>query len=312
MAYSQYLRSLNSTQALVAKDIGGKALSLNMLSKNGIRIPEGRVLTTNAFNRFVEYNNLKQKTYNYTAEFNHENKNALKKFTSLREQFIKGKFPKDMQKEIMDAFRSIKCQHVAVRSSAVAEDSSTASWAGQLDSFTYTNKNTLLENIKKCWASIFSVHALHYKQHKKLDIEDFSIGVIIQKMVHSNVSGVAFSVHPVTKADIIVIEAGLGLCESLVNGEIDPDRYIFDKNKKILTEKNIGNQSKYRTFISNKKVWRKVSKKLSKNQKISDAHLNVLVSNIIKIEIFSKHPVDVEWALEKDTLYILQARPITS
>jgi len=312
MINSQYLRQLNSSQTFNVKDVGGKANSLNMLIRKGIRIPEGFVLTTKAFNYFVEYNNLTQAILNYTTEFNHEHKDAVKKFHKFRELFVKGQFPKDMQKSIIEAFRSIKSQHVAVRSSAVSEDSHTASWAGQLESFTYTDKDMLLENIKKCWTSIFSVHALHYKLHKKLDIEDFAIGVIVQRMIHSDVSGVAFSIHPINKSDVIVIEAGLGLCESLVNGEIDPDRYIFNKSKKALIENNIGNQSMYRTFIGNKKVWKKVSKGSSKKQKISDAHINILASNIINIEMFSKHPVDVEWALEKDKLYILQARPITS
>jgi pyruvate,water dikinase len=108
---------------------------------------------------------------------------------------------------------------VAVRSSATAEDGADHAWAGQLDSYLNTKKEDLLKNVRRCFASLFTPRAIFYRLESKLRETRISVAVVVQKMVQSEVSGVAFSVHPVTEdRNQILIEAGLGLGEAIVSG----------------------------------------------------------------------------------------------
>ncbi|MCX6238295.1 MAG: hypothetical protein NTY07_12205 [Bacteroidia bacterium] len=125
---------------------------------------------------------------------------------------------------ILKNFKKLGAKFVAVRSSATAEDSSEAAWAGQLDSFLNTTDKNLLENVKKCWASLFTPRAIFYRFEKKLHKTIISVAVVIQKMVESEVSGIAFSVHPVTEdRNQLIIEAGLGLGEAIEKLNPTPD-----------------------------------------------------------------------------------------
>lgn len=310
--FYKYVFLLNSNLIVSNNILGGKACSLHKLSIAGFKVPDGFVIITDAFQEFIEYNNLTSLISNYINLFNCKNFDVLKNFNKLKKAIMKSKFPKKIELEILQEFKNLKSEFVAVRSSAVVEDSDIASWAGQLDSFIYTNKKTLFNNIKKCWVSIFSLHALNYKYYKNINSNDFSMGIIVQKMINSDVSGIAFSINPINKSDEILIEAGFGLCESLVNGEINPDRYIYDKKKKVIVKIITGNQSKYKTFTGIKKTWKKINKNVIIKRKISNKLIDELISNIFRIEKLYKHPVDVEWTIQNNVLYILQVRSITS
>jgi len=130
----------------------------------------------------------------------------------------------------LEGYNDLDCEFVAVRSSATSEDSAAAAWAGQLDSYLNTNKKKILENVKRCWASLFTPRAIFYRFEKGLCGTDISVAVVVQKMVESEESGIAFSVHPVTEdPNHIIIEAGFGLGEAIVSGQITPDSYVVDK-----------------------------------------------------------------------------------
>lgn len=151
--------------------------------------------------------------------------------------------PADMTEDILNAFSKLNAEYVAVRSSATSEDSSRASWAGEMESYLNTTEGTLLGNIKKCWASLFNPRTIYYCHEKDLFLDNISIAVVIQKMVQSEISGVCFTANPLTRdRGQIVLEAGYGLGKAVVGGLITPDTYIIDKKNWTILEKNINHQ----------------------------------------------------------------------
>jgi pyruvate,water dikinase len=237
----------------------------------------------------------------------------------LRDLILKGKMPKDIENEILNAFKKLKAKYVAVRSSATAEDSKIDSWAGELETYLNTTKENLIENIKKCWASLFTPRVLFYRAKRNLMDKRVSVAVVVQKMVQSEVSGVCFTVHPVTKdRNQMVIEACWGLGEILVQGKITPDSYVIDKSKiktqksKFILDKNINPQEKMivRANEGTKEV--RVPKEKIGKQKLSEDQIKKLVKICLKIENHYKDPQDIEWAFEKNKFYIVQTRPITA
>ncbi len=186
------------------------------------------------------------------------------------------------EKEIMAEFEKLKTKYVAVRSSATAEDSKVASWAGQLETYLNVTKKNLFKSIEKCRASLYSQRAISYRTQKGLGKKKISVAVVVQKMVKSEISGVCFTANPVTgDRNEMVIEAGRGLGEAVVGGKITPKTYIL--NKKII-------DIEYRYSISIVK----------------------LAKLCLKIEKLFKYPQDIEWAMAKGKIYILQSRPITT
>ena len=212
---------------------------------------------------------------------------------------------------ILSAFDKLGTEFVAVRSSAVNEDGIDAAWAGQLDTFLNCTRENLIQSVKDCWESASNARAQSYAQQK--GIEATKVAVMVQAMVESEVSGVSFSAHPVSgDTTQMVIEAGLGLGEAVVSGQITPDTYILDKKKEQLIEKHIALQKKkLARSDAGTTVWLDVGVEGSA-PKLSDEQIIKLCKLTEKLEEFFGYPVDVEWALSNDTIYILQTRPITT
>lgn len=216
-----------------------------------------------------------------------------------------------LQTSVFNAFDELKTDFVAVRSSAINEDGASASWAGQLDTFLNITRDTLLEHIEACWESASSPRTLAYAQ--QTSTHSGKVAVIVQKMIQSEVSGVAFSVHPVLNDDSkLIIEAGFGLGEAIVSGEVAPDTYIVSKKGQRIADTHIARQTKKLIQDSaGKTVWQDMQAD-GVRQKLGDEHILQLSDVVVRLENFFGHPVDVEWALHENTLYVLQCRPITS
>jgi phosphoenolpyruvate synthase/pyruvate phosphate dikinase len=211
--------------------------------------------------------------------------------------------------EVLKAFDNLSSQYVAVRSSGVAEDSGDAAWAGQFETFVNVARDNLLEKIKQCQLSGHSQRAQSYAQQKGLTTG--TVAVIVQQMIQGDKSGIAFSVNPVTKnADEIVIEAGLGLNEAVVSGEITPDTYTVSKSSGNILQKHIGNQTKKLILGENGNQWEVVAN--GTQQKLEDGEIQEVASLAQKLESHFGFPVDIEWTFEGGGLYILQSRPITT
>lgn len=310
MKYVKLFNEITKKDVAIA---GGKGASLGEMTKAKIPVPEGFVILSNTFDKFIQESSIKSEIDSILKKVNVENTNSVNDASEkIKYLILNAKIPKEISKEILENFKLIDTKFVAVRSSATSEDSEDAAWAGQLDTFLNTTEKNLLTNIKKCWASLFTPRAIFYRFEKKLDETKISVAVVVQKMVQSEISGVAFSAHPVTQNNNqILIEAGLGLGEAVVSGAITPDNYVIEKNSLNIEEINIGEQTKKLVKEKGKNVWIKINKE-GKNRFLDDSKLKELTTLIIQIEKHYGFPCDIEWAYEKEKFYITQSRPITT
>ncbi len=309
--YTRHFAELSAKDALIA---GGKGASLGEMHNSGITVPEGFVVLSTTFDRFIKATGLEAEIAAELDKVNHKEVHTVERASETIKALILGhEVPVEIQKEITEKFEKLNAQFVAVRSSATAEDSSAAAWAGQLESFLNTTKKCLLENVKKCWASLFTPRAIFYRFEKGLRNTNISVAVVVQKMVESQESGIAFSVHPVTQDfNQLIIEAGFGLGEAIVSGQITPDSYVVDKRSWKIIELTVNEQAKglYRKADGGNE-WKQLAEK-GKKQVLSEKEITELSKLIAKIEDHYGFPVDVEWAREKGKFYIVQSRPITT
>ncbi len=220
---------------------GGKGASLGEMTKAKMPIPPGFVILASVFDRFLEETDLAQDIEAQLAKTNYNDINSVDKTSNIIRGLIANvSVPSDLEKEFLKEFKKLKSRFVAVCSSATAEDSAVASWAGELESYLNTTEKNLTANIKKCWASLFTPRAIFYRHEKKLLDTKISVAVVVQIMINSEVSGICFTVHPVTEdKNQLIIEAGWGLGEAVVSGTITPDSYVVDKRDWSVVDINV-------------------------------------------------------------------------
>lgn len=293
---------------------GGKGASLGEMTKAGLPVPPGFVILASAFGRFLEETDLDIEIEATLKKVNHQDINSVDRASAeIRAVMLKAKMPKDIAAEILQQFRKLKAKYVAVRSSATAEDSLTAAWAGQLETYLNTTEKQVLKNVQLCWSSLFTPRAIFYRFEQKLQKKAVSVAVVIQIMVQSEISGVAFTVHPVTKDyNQMVIEAGLGLGEAIVSGQITPDTYVVHKNDFSILDINVSEQTMMIIKGGKDNIHKKLSAKLGGQQKLTGKQIVELAKICKNIELHYKKPQDIEWALVKNKFYITQSRPITT
>jgi pyruvate,water dikinase len=196
-------------------------------------------------------------------------------------------FSEDNRAEILRKFDELGAEKVAVRSSGANEDGAEKSFAGQFDTFLNVGRDDLIEKLYKVFGSANSARAQNYSSESS----NGGFAVVVQTMIQSDISGVAFSANPITNNhDEIMIEVVNGLGEKLVSGLTTPDLFVINKNSgEVLTHET-----------SAEKV------------DLADENLNELTEAVRKIEDLAGCPVDIEWAIAKNQLYILQTRPITT
>lgn len=311
MEFMKAFQHLNKSDVAVA---GGKGASLGEMTQVGIPVPPGFVILSSAFEKFIGETGLNVEIDSILHTVNHHEmhtiENASEKIQSL---ILQAKMSQNIAHEISKNFNKLGAEFVAVRSSATAEDSSAAAWAGQLDTYLNTTEKNLLQNVQKCWASLFTPRAIFYRFEQNLHKENISVAVVVQKMVNSETSGIAFSVHPVTQDyNQLIIEAGFGLGEAIVSGQITPDSYVVEKEPFRIISKDINEQIKgiFRAKAGGNE-WKELGEK-GKEQVLSEKEILELAKLIIKIEKHYGFPVDVEWAREGNKFYITQSRPITT
>lgn len=295
---------------------GGKGASLGELTKIGIPVPPGFVILAHTFEKFLEITDIGVEINSAFKKVKVEDINSVEKTSEvIKNLILESQIPETIKNEILKSFRQLNVSLVAVRSSATAEDSSVASWAGELETYLNTDEALLLENVKRCWASLFTPRAIYYRFDQGLASAKISVAVVVQKMAQSEVSGIAFTAHPVTKdKNQVLIEAIYGLGEPIVSGEVTPDSYVCLKATEEILDKNIANQERLLAYNAKKKVneFKLVEFGQREKQKLSDRKIKELVAICQKLEDHYKKPQDIEWALEKDSLYLVQSRPITT
>ncbi|PIZ51229.1 hypothetical protein COY27_04360 [Candidatus Woesearchaeota archaeon CG_4_10_14_0_2_um_filter_33_13] len=295
---------------------GGKGASLGEMTQAGLQVPPGFVVLSTTFEKFVELSEgMKEEIDAVLDSVDHKVTHTIEDASERIQAIIQNtEISEEISLEILKFFDQLGVEFVAVRSSATAEDSSSAAWAGQLDTYLNTTRENLLKNVRRCWASLFTPRAIFYRFEKELQKQHISVAVVVQKMVQSEVAGIAFSVHPVTRdRNQMIIEAGYGLGEAVVSGQITPDSYIVDKQDSTIIDINVSEQEKglFKKGIDGNE-WVNISEDLKERQKLTNEQVLVLAELIIKIEKHYGFPCDIEWALEKEEFYITQSRPITT
>jgi pyruvate,water dikinase len=296
--------------------IGGKGHTLAMLAENGFRIPETLCLATDMYNEFVDKAGLRERILLelYRKDFRDMRWEEIWDCaTRIRNMFLKTPLPPEIERglrqEISDRFKD---RPAVVRSSAPEEDDTQASFAGLHESYlNIIGADSIIEHIRKVWASLWSDAALLYRQEIGLDVETSSMAVVIQEIIAGDRSGVVFSQSP-NDSSQAVVESVYGLNQGLVDGQVEPDRWILDRQRQqILTHTAAVRQ--------NRMVPRQNGVELAplpddwSNKPPLDANEVLQVFELAsKAENFFKLPQDVEWTYRDKMLYLLQSRPITT
>ncbi len=294
---------------------GGKGASLGEMSQAGIPVPPGFVVLSESFEYFIHETDLVQEIDAILSKVNHKEIHTVEKASeSIKELILSREMPADIAAEILAHFKKLGTEYVAVRSSATAEDGKEHAWAGQLESYLNVKEAGVLEKVRHCWASLFTPRAIFYRFEKGLHSTKISVAVVVQKMVNSERSGIAFSVHPVTEDyNQLIIEAGFGLGEAIVSGSVTPDSYVVGKEPRTILDVNVSTQERalYRVAAGGNE-WRTVAEPQASSQVLTAEEILTLSEIIMRIEKHYGFPCDIEWAYEAGQFYIVQSRPITT
>lgn len=294
---------------------GGKGASLGEMTRAGLAVPPGFVLLAETFDYFLHETKLD--TYIASilkSKINIKNFDEVTEISKkIRKAVAQVEVPSTISKKVYEHFKKLKAPFVAVRSSATAEDSQTASWAGELETSLNVTRQNLLRSIVQCWSSLFTSRAIVYRFEKGLQRKKISVAVVVQKMLQSESSGIAFTVHPVTQdKNSMIIEAGFGLGEAIVSGQVTPDTYIIAKKDMEIVDIKISQQQKaiYKGAGGNRV--KNLPTQVGGRQKLTGPQILQLAKLCAHIEKHYGYPQDIEWALEKGRLYVVQSRPITT
>ena len=293
---------------------GGKGANLGEMTSAKINVPRGFVITADDYRDFLKENSIDIFIENEIKKSRNDEKALLNAADDFRTKIKSGKFPTLLENAIREKYFNLGDNvRVAVRSSATAEDLPDASFAGQQE--TYLNVRGLddvLEKVRSCYASLWGNRAVSYRLHQGYDQSSVSIAVVIQEMVESEKAGVLFTVNPVSKKENeMQINASYGLGESVVSGRVTADSYIVDKNGEII-EVVIGNKETQIIYGEKNTVEVTVDDNDRKKRALNDREISELINSGLKIEKHYKMPMDIEWAIKGDEVYILQARAITT
>jgi pyruvate,water dikinase len=301
--------------------VGGKGANLGEMTRSGIPVPPGFIVTAQAYFTFLDKTGLTGKLKKLLSPLNVEETKKLNEVSKqIQKSILSAKMPPNIIKEIEEAYGVLaeKIQEpnplVAVRSSATAEDLPQASFAGQ--QATYLNvrgKRGVVEHVKRCWASLFEPRAIYYRIVKNFDHFKVGIAVPVQRMVQADKSGVLFTVDPVSgDRRKIVIEAGWGLGEAVVSGAVTPDRYIVDKKTLHPLGKEISRQTWKIALTQSGDRHVTVPTHLQNREKLSSREITELARIGRNIEEHYAFPQDTEWAIEGGDIFFVQSRPVTT
>lgn len=306
---TQYLHNFGDLEA--TPSLGGKAYRLIQLFREGFQVPPGAVLIPEAFQLFLDENPALKEAIDKLIESDDE-----ERYLSVQVAFNNAGLPEILQKEIHDFFKSKPAKNVnawAIRSSGTREDGADSSFAGQFE--TYVNVKTadsVIVSVKQCWASLFGKKVLNYCKNQGVPLSGFSMCVVIQQFIPSDVSGVLFTVNPMTGNDKqMVIEAAHGQGEALVQGSINPDRYHYNwyLEKTEIIRKNNQDRKLIHQEEEDGLNWEELEQG---QQCLNKKQIAELGDICLKIQQFYGEPQDIEWALYQGKFYILQSRPLTS
>ncbi|MGZ5001282.1 MAG: phosphoenolpyruvate synthase, partial [Methylomonas sp.] len=332
----QFIRWFNELTIQDIPLVGGKNASLGEMCRElagqGVIVPNGFAITAEAYRYILDQAGAWQRLHQLLDRVDAEDvKNLARRAQQARDLVYVAPLPADLQIQILDAFAQLEQQYgedltVAVRSSATAEDLPTASFAGQQD--TYLNirgGQALLDACKRCFASLFTDRAIHYRLDQGFDHFKIGLSIGVMKMVRSDLaaSGVMFSLDTESGfRDAVFITGAYGLGENVVQGAVDPDEFYvhkptFAQGYRAVLRRTLGAKKIKMVYSSGRtrEPTRNIATSNSERSRfcISDEDVLTLADYALKIENHYGRPMDMEWAKDglDGRLYIVQARPET-
>jgi pyruvate,water dikinase len=299
---------------------GGKGANLGEMTQAGLPVPPGFTVTTPAYRRFTEATGILDQIKGVIGDLDvDDNAALLQAAEDAKAVVVKAKMPKNVGDLIAGAYKELCDQegeevYVAVRSSATAEDTAEASFAGMNETFlNVRGRKAVLDSVKKCWASLYGARVIFYRVKRGFDSWGMEMGVVVQKMADADKAGVAFTQNPATGApNELIIEAAFGLADPVVAGEVSPDYYLVEKD----TLNILDLQVKLKKFMRVRRDGRTVDIDLSdeegRRQVLTEAEIKAVAKVCRDIEDHYGWGQDIEWAIENENIYVIQSRPITT
>jgi pyruvate,water dikinase len=294
--------------------VGGKAASLLRLQRCGLPVPAWFCLTTAAFDRACAP--FRDQVLQLLARVSAANPASIEKAAAeIAQRFADTPLPDEVLEAIRAGWRASlgQAERVAVRSSALGEDSASDSFAGQLDSFLNVSLALVPARVSECMASAWSARAIAYRLARGRSNNEVRAAVVVQQMIAAEGAGVLFTSDPTGDVRQMVISAGLGLGEGVVSDRVETDTYRVDRETRLLCERQTG--SKRRRVIAGAEgtVTADVPAERAAAQVLSDAEIAELAELGRRVEALAGSPQDIEWAIGPGRrLWLLQARPITA
>ncbi|MFI6951469.1 rifamycin-inactivating phosphotransferase [Streptomyces sp. NPDC050422] len=312
----QYVRDLQEVDETQVAVVGGKGAHLGGLSRiDGIRVPAGFCVTTDAFRRIVAEVPAVDDQLDQLSRLNPDDRATIRTLSAQIRRTIEGiTIPADLATAITRALAPLG-EHAAyaVRSSATAEDLPTASFAGQQD--TYLNvvgPSAILQHISRCWASLFTERAVTYRRQNGIDHRTVHMAVVVQQMVFPQAAGILFTADPVTgNRKVATVDAGFGLGEALVSGLVNPDVFKV-RDGEIVARTIAAKQRAVHALPAGGTEEVTIDAQRQEQPALTDAQVVRLVQLGRRIEAHFGRPQDIEWCLADDGFQIVQSRPITT
>jgi pyruvate,water dikinase len=294
--------------------VGGKAASLGQLTDAGLPVPEGFVVTVDAYRTFLEGSGIGAELFESTTVDTDDAAAVAEAAEHAQELITETPVPEEVKSGVLEAYDAFEDDpFVAVRSSATAEDLPDASFAGQQETFLNVTREGLIDRIRDCWASLFTERAMAYRARQGFDGAEVEMAVVVQRMVDAERSGVLMTHDPSTGDPKTVIEAAWGLGEGVVSGTVSPDTYVVDRNGAVV---DVTVADKKRAFHRDAETGETVEREVSEDRRtervLSDPELADLAELGAEIEAHYGEPQDVEWAIVDGETFLLQSRPITT
>lgn len=296
--------------------VGGKGANLGEMTRAGLPVPPGFVVTASAFLTALDEGGVRRRLKERFDRIDPDDPARLAQDSEEMRDRVRGlPLPRDLREQILGAYRELGPRAaVAVRSSATSEDTATTSFAGMHETFTnVVGEDALLEKIVACWMSAYGQRVLAYRRSQGMD-EEPTLAVVVQKMVNSARSGVGFTADPASgDTSRIVIEAAFGLGEVVVGGQVEPDTYTLSKKGPALVEVRVGHKDfKIVRGPEGQEHKIELSAEDADRRVLTDDEVLELGRLSLKVEEHYGAPQDLEWAEEGGRFFLVQTRPITT
>jgi pyruvate, water dikinase len=315
-----YLRGIGELAREDVAFAGGKGANLGELRRAGLPVPDAFVIGAPAYAAFCDAGVLRDLIRSRLADVDVHDSNALREASEdVRGMILAASIPDEVEREIRASYSHLVGEAgvpVAVRSSATAEDTAAASFAGMNESYLNVHGiDALLVAVRRCWASLFGARTIYYRAERGLSQADMDIAVVVQRAISASRAGVMFTADPATgQNDRIVIEGSFGLGEAVVSGQVTPDRYVVEKGSGRLLERRIGQKAlTIEPDPAGGTRTRTLSDADAKTPVLEERAVTTLTAVAERIERHYGTPQDTEWAFdEAGALWMLQSRPITT